>query len=157
MKTSINSLLKLLAIAMVPLFLSGCLNDLFDSNEITYEGEPKVEFQPTSQNLTLTQDQSGTIGVDVQLIGEQRNEDLPLNVVVVDSLTSAVAGEHYTLPSTSVTIPADSSVVQFPINVTGENLTTGNAVQLVLELQSEVEAVQPAENLKRFTLTLLGG
>lgn len=150
-----NIIYKLITVAVLPLLLFSC-DSIFEDNEIRYDGPPQVEFKPTSQTLTLAADQSGTISVDVQLIGEQRNEDITVGVSVVEDETDAISGDHYTLPNNSVTIVANSSVASFDINVTGENLDVGEQRTLVLQLVGN-ENVKAAENLKTFTLTLQGG
>jgi len=143
------TLLVLVAISIV-----GC-GDLFKVDDNSYQGPAKVEFTPLARTVGLTPGQSGAVGVTAQLIGEQRNSDLTFDVSVVDSLTTAVEGDHYTLPSTSVTIPADSSSAVYAINVTGANLSEGETVNVAVELQG-TDNVEPATNLKTFTLTLQG-
>ena len=157
MNTISNNLSKILLAGLVAILFVGC-DSLFNDGEIRYDGPTQVEFKPTSQSLTLGSNQGGTLSVNVQLIGEQRSQDLPLSFVVVDEETTAEEGVDYILPSTSVTIPADSSSAAVDITVSGQDLNTGEQVSLVLELQGNSDQnVQAAEELKRYTLTLLGG
>ena len=157
MNTISNNLSKILLAGLVAMLFVGC-DSLFNDGEIRYDGPTQVEFKPTSQSLTLGSNQGGTLSVNVQLIGEQRSQDLPLSFVVVDEETTAEEGVDYSLPSTSVTIPADSSSAAVDITVSGQDLNTGEQVSLVLELQGNSDQnVQAAEELKRYTLTLLGG
>lgn len=148
-------LLKLLAIAMVPLFLSGCINDLFDDNEITYEGA-ELEFFPLSETLTLESDESTTLGVNIQLIAEQQDEDVDVSFTVSED-SDAEEGDDYELPEgTSFTIESGSSTVEVPVEATGENVPTGKSVQLILELEDSGD-ITAAPNLSTFTLTIQGG
>ena len=171
--------LKIMMVALLVVVTSSC-SDLFGDHDTSYQGSPKVEFTPLASTVTLYETEVDTneagpadndttslegtvedVNVAVQLVGEQREEDLPLSVSVIsEGETAAVEGlenGHYVLPSTSVTIPANSSSTQFTVNVTGDNLGVEETRQLMLELQSSSDVVEPAENLKRFTLTIVGG
>jgi len=157
MKENKKIYFRLLVILVLPLLLSGCLNDLFDDGETYYNtDDPQVEFYPLTQQLTLGATEESSYTINAQLIGEQRNAALELSVIVVDSLTTAQQGVQYSLPSTSITIPADSSTAAFTIEVSGEGLDAGDVAQLVLELQG-TEEVQAAENLNQHTLIIQGG
>ena len=154
MKTQ-NLSIKFVLVAVVVFALAGC--DVFPSQieENKYDGGDKVEFTPLEDVLTLAQSEASAVDVTAQLIGEQRGNDLTFGVSVVDSLTTAVSGDHYSLPSNSVTIPANSSSANYTINVTGANLSSGEVVTLAVTLEG-TENVEPAENLKTYTLTLQG-
>ena len=145
--------INLVVIVTLSLTIASC--DLFELRDRTFDSDPQVEFFPLSRTLTLSQSTSGITTINVQLIGEQRDSDLPLTVSVESSTTTAVEGQHYNLPSTSVNIPAGASTADFDINVTGENLSAGEAVVLVLELQG-TDQVRAAPNLRLHTLTLVG-
>lgn len=160
MKSTKKILPKLLAIVIFPIFLSGCLNGLFDDGKITYDGPDQVEFKPLSETATLSASQTGSTSVTVQLIGEQRDQDITVDFSVVDADAENAAreGVHYSLPSTSVTIAANTSSASFDINLMGENLSAGESVQLVLELQENPDQdIEVAENLKRYELRIQGG
>ncbi|HLR31194.1 MAG TPA: hypothetical protein VK074_01810 [Fodinibius sp.] len=160
MKSTKVNLYKLLAVAMLPIFLGGCLNGLFDDGKITYDGPTQLEFVPLSQTVTIGAGETGSTSVNVQLIGEQRGQDLPVSFVVADTADqhTAVEGVHYTLSTTSVTIAANSSSASFEINLIGDNLEAGDSVQLVLDLQGNSDQnIEAAEELKRYVLTIQGG
>lgn len=141
---SLQISIKLLLVAMIAVTTFGC--DLTDIRDRTIDtSDPQVEFFPLSRTVSG----SGSTNISVQLIGEQRTSDLNLTVSVVDGKTSAVEGTHYTLPSNSVTIPAESNAASFTVNYSGD----GTAVELVLELQG-TEEVRAAPNLKQHTLTI---
>jgi hypothetical protein len=146
----------LILAALVMLTFTGC-DDLFNDGEVTYDGPSKVEFKPESNTLTLSPDSSTTVPVLVQLIGEQRNEDLTVSFTVNEGST-AEEGTHYNLPSSSsVTIPAESSSAEIIIDAMGDSgLDPGDTVQLMLELQG-TDQVEAAEELKDYTLTIQGG
>lgn len=135
--------ITLLLLALMAVTITSC--DLTDIRDRTIDtSDPQVEFFPLSRTVSG----SGTTSLNVQLIGEQRSSDLNLTVSVSDEST-AVEGTHYTLPATSVTIPAESSVATFDVNYTG----TGSAVELILELTGTDE-VRAAPNLRTHTLTI---
>ncbi len=143
-----------LVLALFGLTLTGC--DLFEQRDRTFQGDPKLEFFP----LTETADEpdansSTTVTTEVQLIGRQRDSDLPVNVVVADSST-AEAGVHYSLGSTTTSIPSGSSSTEISIDVLDNDLDDGDTnYELFLVLQDS-ENVEAAENLKVYTLTIRG-
>lgn len=142
-----NRYINLLLIALFAITTTSC--DLFELRDRSFNtDDPQVEFFPLSESVSG----DGSININVQLIGEQRASDLPLSVTIVGESTTAVEGTHFSLPSTSVTIEANSSTAPFTINYTGSNVTSGPVV-LVLELQGTDE-VRAAPNLRRHTLTI---
>lgn len=149
-----NLYTKLMTVVLLPLFLAGCLNDLFDQNDRTYQGDPVVEFFPLD---AVVDEGAGNVTVNVQLIGEQRSSDLPISFIV-DASSTAQSGTHYSsITSSPVTIPANSSITTVTVNVTGTGLNDGESVDLVLVLEgNQGEGVGAAEELKTYTLTIRG-
>jgi hypothetical protein len=145
-----KSLNAVLLIALLGVSLSAC--DVFDQRDRSYQGDPQLEFAP----LTETVDEgAGTVTTNIQLIGPQRSSALPVNFVVDDSST-AVEGTHYTLSSTSASIPADESVTDISIEVLDNSIDDGDTnYELFLSLQ-ESDGVEPAANLRTFVLTIRG-
>jgi hypothetical protein len=138
--------LKLIILALVPLLFVGCLNDIFDKGdaERVYDGPTQLELKPLQSEFNLS---AGTATVEVQLIGEQRDSDTTVNFSV-DSGSTAVAGTHYTIASSSpVTIAANTSTTTITINLIADSLDPGTSVRLTLNLDENQGDVQPAENL----------
>lgn len=135
---------------LVIVILFGTIScDIFEQRDRTIDtSDPQVAFFPLNRSVGG----DGTTTIEVQLIGEQRSSALPLSVSVVSGETTAQQGTHYSLPSNSVTISADSSTAGFDIDYTGSNVT-GNDVVLTLELQG-TDQVRAAPNLRRHTLTI---
>lgn len=145
--------IKLLTLCMVSLLLSGCLNDLFEQEDQTYQGDPQLEFRP--QTDTFDEDE-GTISVLVQLIGPHQSSAITVNYEVNSAETDAVAGTHYELTTSSpVTIAPNSSSATIQIELNGTSLNEGEFRTLVLTLTSDNE-VRPAANLRNYTLTIEG-
>ncbi|MCW9707581.1 Calx-beta domain-containing protein [Fodinibius salsisoli] len=143
---------NILSVLLVSLFLTGCLNDLFEQEDQTYQGEAKLEFRP--QTDTFDEDE-GEVEVLIQLIGAQRDNDVSVNFLV-DEETTAEAGTHYELLSTSpVTIPANSSSAAVTINLDGNSLPEGEIRTLFLRLENRGD-VEPAQNLDTYELTIEG-
>jgi len=149
----LTNITKLFFVIIVAATITSC--DLFEKADNSYQGPPKVEFTPLSDLVQLGPEEKATVTVTAQLIGEQRSAALEFGVEVVDSLTTAVEGDHYSLPSNTVTIPADSSSANYAINVMGNKLSPDQTVKLAIELQA-ADNVEPAQNLKTYTLTLQG-
>lgn len=135
--------IKLLLLAVIAISTTSC--DLTEIRDRTIDtSDPQVEFFPLSRTVSG----DGSTNINVQLIGEQRSEDLTLTVSVSDEST-AVEGTHYTLPSNSVTIAANTSTAPFTVEYTGD----GTAVELILVLNGTDE-VRAAPNLREHTLTI---
>lgn len=146
-----NKYTTALLIVITCITLSSC--DLFEKEDNSFEGT-KVGFATQSQTVNLAPDSSVAIALNVQLIAPQRSEDITFNVSTVDSLTTAQEGD-YSLPSNTVTIPADSSAVDYIINVSGENLTVNETRTLALRVEG-TDDVESAEILGLHTLSLVG-
>jgi len=147
-----RSLKALLVLGLI-VSLGAC--DAFEQRDRTFDDDPKLEFFPVSQVVDEPVTGDSTIAVEIQLIGEQRESDLPVSFAVDDSST-AVEGTHYSLPSTSSTIPANSSQTIVEVTVLDDTLDdAGDDRVLFLTLQGG-EGVEPAENLKTHTLTIRG-
>ena len=156
MKTKKSIIAKLLVIAAIPLIFSGCLDSLFKDNKTYYNvDDAKVEFFPLTKSVTVGAKEKDTYTLRVQLIGEQRKEDLSLGITVVDDATTAQVGIQYEAIPESVVIPAGSSIAEIKITTSGTGLAAGETVTLVLELQG-TEQVEVATNLDRHTLTIQG-
>ncbi|MDR9388468.1 MAG: Calx-beta domain-containing protein [Balneolaceae bacterium] len=140
--------LSLTLVAFVLLFTS--CDSLFDNgdNEKVYNGPDVVGFFPLEQTISASTT-SGT-SVEVQLIGEQKTSDVSVSYAVHSS-TTATSGTHYTVSGTSVTIPANSSTADINVGLSPGDLTPGQEVKLVLELQGG-SGLQASENLKLATI-----
>lgn len=140
----------LLVLALLGLSITAC--DLLEQRSRKYDGGPKLEFFPLQETVD---EGAGTASVEIQLIGRQRDSDLSVSFTVDDSST-AVQGTHYNLPSTSATIPANSSETEVGIEVLDNDIDDGDTnYELFLTLQDS-EGVEAAENLKTHTLTIRG-
>jgi hypothetical protein len=140
--------LSLTLVAFVLLFTS--CDSLFDNgdNEKVYNGPDVVGFFPLEQTISASTT-PGT-SVEVQLIGEQKTSDVSVSYGVHSS-TTATSGTHYTVSGTSVTIPANSSTADINVGLSPGDLTPGQEVKLVLELQGG-SGLQASENLKLATI-----
>ena len=127
--------------------------DLFEQRSRAYDGPPKVEFFPTSD---VVDEGSGELNVQVQLIGSQRSQDTSVEYTVVDSMTTAQEGTHYSLQTSSpVTIPANSSETTVTIDVTGTGLSSGESRTLQLALIGN-DQVETGPNIRFFDLVIQG-
>ena len=156
-----NNFVKLVACIVACIFLSGCLNDLFEQDDQTYQDDPKIEFRPLNQSVADTSGaeiQPDDEALRVQLIGPQRSTDLSVSFVVDSENSSAQEGTHYNLVTSSpVVLPANSSVTgNIEIDIIEDSVPTGEVVELILVLQ-DADGVDAAENLKTYTLTIEGG
>lgn len=89
---------------------------------------------------------TGVMNVRVNLVSAHLPQDQILAISVASDLTTAIAGVHYTVPS-SVTIPANESFGLLPITIINPVVGSGNVV-LVLQIDGN-ETVLPSENFRR--------
>lgn len=158
----------LLTLGVVALLFSGC--DLFEQRNRTFDDDPLIEFFPLSQTVDESDlDGAGVssaeVPIEIQLIGPQRDSELPVSIsALTPSDTSLSApgaqvaeeGVHYRLPSTSATIPADSSQTVINVEVLNNNQDDGGTNYILfLDLQGS-QGVSAGENLDRHRMTIRG-
>ncbi len=147
-----------LAVAILFVSIGGC--DMFDRRDRSFSDDPKLEFFPLDNGIEeSTLDDEGisetSVTTNIQLIGRQRDSDLSVNFTVDDSST-AEEGVHYTLPSTTVTIEANSSTAEASINVLNNDQDDGGTNHILYLSLQDSEDVEAAANLKTYTLTIEG-
>ncbi len=130
---------------MIPMVFAGC-DSLFDTGdtEAVYEGPTVVAFFPLQQVGRVSQD---NVALEVQLIGEQRSSAVEVTIAV-DGSSTAVSGTHFTLPSTTVTIAPNTSIVNVPVNLIEGSISSGE-VDLFLNITGASGDVEASENLKQ--------
>lgn len=139
---------KLSILLLMVLFVASC-DSIFDTGDVkkSYDGPTVTAFFPLQLQTRLV---NTTANVRVQLIGPQRTTDTTVGFSV-DPASTAIAGTHYTLGTTSpVTIPTGQSEATIIINLISGSLTSGE-VRLLLNLDGAVDA-PASENLKRSTV-----
>ncbi|MEX2347599.1 MAG: hypothetical protein WD511_00135 [Balneolaceae bacterium] len=141
---------KIALLAVTTLLLMGC-NDLFDTGDV--EGEldmdPQVELKPLSNQTDLA---DGGTEVAVQLIAEQRSEDLSVEYSIDSESSSAEEGVHYEIETPSpVTIESGSNTTDIVISYIEDSVPEGEEVQLIINLDGTDADVEPAANLSTST------
>jgi len=147
-----------LAVALLSVTIGAC--DMFEQRDRTFTDDPKIEFFPLNDGVDEADlDDAGTsqttVTTSIQLIGPQRDSDLPVNFVVDDSST-AEAGVHYSLPSTSATLAANSSEAEVSVTVLNNDQDDGGTNHVLYLTLQDSQGVEAAENLKTYTLTIVG-
>ena len=144
-----KTLRTLMMLALIPLLVGSC--DIFEERSRVFDGDPGLEFSPLNESTDEGVDEAATI----QLIGEQRDSDLTVSVAVSGEST-AQAGVHYNLNSTTATISAGTSAVDLPIDVLDNTDDDGGqSWRLILTLQDS-QGVEAEPNLNTYTLTING-
>lgn len=146
----------LLAFVLAGVLVTGC--DFFEQRDRTYTDDPKLEFFPLSETIdegATDGNSDTTITTAVQLIGPQRDSDLSVDFSVADS-SEAEEGVHYSLSSTSTTIPANASSAEVEITVLDNDQDDSDSNYPLYLVLQESNGVEPAENLKTYTLTIRG-
>ena len=102
---------------------------------LTYPILTRVPAQgiATGSSQPLLTRTSGTIQLRINLVGAQRSTATTFNYQVVAAESTAVGGTHYTTPSGTGTIPANSSFGYITLDILNPGATSGSKV-LVLQL-----------------------
>ena len=121
--------------------------------EGTYEFTPKVQFSTASME---TIENGGPLVVEVQLVGPQRPNPVTVNF---DVAGSAAKGTDYNLSvDNAVTIPANSSVASFTVDIIDNNQFLPNDRDIVFTITSAsdgVSAGHDTEEKKALSITIV--
>jgi len=155
-----QTLLKLTAFFLLPMFLWGCFEDhaskfhLDDANQVEW-APPDRSSSSLSYTATLEADQTEdkTITLEVQLIGAQSGSDRVVGVAVSDG--DAVEGQDFEILNSNneVVIPANSNHGNVDVQILASNIENGESVSTILELQEGPE-LGVAVNMKDLSLTI---
>jgi len=74
--------------------------------------------------------------VTISLVGAQRSTPINVTIAVDAANTTAVAGTHYNLTTTTATIPANSSSISIPFQVIDDNIAPGSVFRLAFRIAS---------------------
>jgi hypothetical protein len=137
-KATQQKILGLTFMLSLLLGISSCMEE--SGFNILWEGM-EVEFNDASlPNSTIqkivtksTNNQIDQETIRINLVGRQ--VDVPIEVEVgVDPSSTAIAGVHYRLENNRVTIPANSSFVEVPVEILTGNLASDEFPDLVLRI-----------------------
>ncbi len=95
---------------------------------------------------------SGSVQLRVNLVGAQRASPITFTYQVVAGESTAVAGTHYTSPSGTGTIPANSSFGSITIDILNPGASTGSKI-IVLQLM-DVNEVKVSANYAKVGLSI---
>lgn len=156
----INNIMKrLVPLVMVFVALVGCMEE--SGFKIFWEGL-EVEFEGAAlPDQTITEvvfqeaegrNQVDQISIRINLVGA--HIDSPVDIMIgIDTASTAVQGVHYRMASTLVTIPANSSFVDLPIDILTGNLDASESPDLVLNI-IDAGDVKISENYKSVKLQI---
>jgi hypothetical protein len=141
---------SLLVLTTFALFFSGC----FDDQQITFDGA-QIEFEPTS--ASITQGEAASHSATIQLMGPQQDTDMEVIFEVDSEESTAVRGTHFEIPAgDQVTLDANSNSTAFEIEILDGLEPGDDSVEALIVLVGDsTNEVEPAENYKTFTLTIL--
>jgi hypothetical protein len=74
--------------------------------------------------------------VTISLVGAQRSTPINVTIAVDAANTTAVAGTHYNLTTTTATIPANSSSISIPFQVIDDNIAPDSVFRLAFSIAS---------------------
>lgn len=140
--------------------VTGCLQ----GPDNTYSGPTVAAFKMQSsqvKSISANAKERGVVALQVQIIRPKQgvlSQDLPINFVVVDSLTTATSPDDYTIATPSpVTVPADCLKTNIIITYDGSTIPAGDAHHLTLQLTgNQSRGVKGAEVIGKYKLTIVG-
>lgn len=151
-----NIIILFLCLAGVVASCQKDTNDNFYLKDFRSEFEAAVITSPApGMSYPVLKELRTNAGIQkyqVNLLGGLKSTDQTIKLKVIAEETTAVEGEHYTLPNgLQVVIPANSAFADFVVEIPALNNTS--AVRLVVELESS-EEVHASANHKRIGLSI---
>lgn len=140
---------------VVALMITGCFEDresLFEEKVLEWEPpNPANNLLNTTVELDAGATENEIVTLRIRYAGEHQSEPIT-GVFAVE--TDAVEGTHYTISSTSTTIPANSSFSdEVNIEVLSEAIEDGETFDIILTITDESD-LPPMENYKTFVLSV---
>lgn len=130
----------LIGTLLILLSFSSCMEEsgfeiVWDGLEVEFEGAAlpnhtvrEVVFQGNQQSNHVDESL-----IRINLVGAQISS--PVNVIIgIDPASTAVQGVHYRMETTEVTIPANSSFVDLPVEILTSNLDAAEEPDLILTI-----------------------
>ena len=149
----------LMGIGLILLSFASCMEKsgfeiVWDGLEVEFEGASlpnhtmtEVVFQENQQS-----NRTDETLLRINLVGAQIS--VPVNVIIgIDTASTAVQGVHFRLKTTEVTIPANSSFVDLPVEILTSNLDAAEEPNLVLTI-IDAGDVKISANYRSVTLQI---
>jgi hypothetical protein len=111
---------------------------VWDGSEVEFDAST-LPNGVTQNFVRLNSTQTDQANLQVNLVGAAQTSPVTVNIEV-DPASTAVQGVHYTLASTSVTIPAGQVITQLPVTVLTGNIEPTETPNLVLNITSATGA-----------------
>ncbi|WP_170117496.1 DUF4843 domain-containing protein [Chitinophaga ginsengisoli] len=86
-------------------------------------------------SLANEQVTDSTFNIQISLMGKQADHDRAINIQVIDSATTAVAGTHYEPLAMTYVLPAHQSVVYIPVHIYRTDDMSQQQYRLQLQLR----------------------
>jgi hypothetical protein len=147
------------------LFFTSCNElgtDNLEGSDLTNGGSAPVIVGWASSTVTEsyfsdlgTLDNTYAVAVLSTTDGSPTTGNIDLNVSV-DASTTATDGGEYSIPSTSVSIPAGSSFGNVPININTGSFNPTSPTKLVVNITASVNGVVVSESSKQMTINFVG-
>ena len=142
-------LIKILFALVITTGIFSACNDFENTSEFT----PKVQFSVASLE---TIENGGPVVVEVQLVGEQRPNPVNVNFEVGGNATK---GTDYNLSvDNSITIPANSSVASFTVDVIDNTQFSAGIRDIVMTITEASDGISPGhatEEKKVMTINIV--
>jgi hypothetical protein len=113
----------------------------------------------TANSVAINRSLATPVRLRVNLVGAQRSVDEVITFNVLTAVTPAspnmvaVAGTHYTITGSTITIPANSSFGEVVINIVNPGVSSTNPREVHLELVGN-STIKPSENYKRVAIRI---
>lgn len=159
-----NKLLKLrflFSLVLMAFTVTGCFEDrkhIFDDQLLEWE-PPNRATNALTVDVSLEADQTEphVVVLRIQYAGPHVPNSMTGVFEVAEEETSAVEGEHFSIPEKSVAIPANSShSEEVEVVIHADAIGAGDDLEIVLRI-TEDSSVPPMENYKDFLITISKG
>ncbi|GHB35288.1 hypothetical protein GCM10008106_15870 [Mongoliitalea lutea] len=126
---------------------------VWDGLEVEFDASTLPQNGPLVNFVRASSTQTDTYNIQLNLVGAPQSAPITVNFEPTSEST-AVAGVHFQLPSTSIVIPAGENVVNVPVTVLTGNIDPSETPNLVLRITSASNNVAVSANYSQVTVRI---
>jgi hypothetical protein len=138
----------IVALLTFTLSLTSCFDDpgtsiLFEAAFVEFDAAGTASGSRTYTYLRVNDGQPKDAGFKLLFSGQPRSSDISVTYEIVAATTTAIENVHYTVGSKTVTVPANTNVVDLPFQILVDNINAGEVLSIDLNITSADVSIHP--------------
>lgn len=138
----------IVALLTFTLSLTSCFDEpgtniLFEGAFVELDAAGTPSGSRTYTFLRVNDGQPKDAGFVLLFSGAPRSSDISVSYEIVAATTTAIEGVHYTVASTSVTVPANANSVDLPFQILVDNIEAGEVFDIDINITSADVSIHP--------------